>query len=194
MEAKSRSIVFLDRDGTINVDSGYVCDPDEVELLPGAADAIAQMRSKGFAIVVVSNQSAVGRGYASVEDVEATNARVQQMLYSQNPDAKIDLWCYAPDHPEQATAMRKPGIGMLGEVRKRFDFDVVNCWMVGDKSSDVEFGLNAGIPPEHCVFLYPGLSKPEAQNKAGDCPELGMTAGVHILESLSSMLSLSEFS
>ena len=188
MEVKSRPIVFLDRDGTINVDSGYVCNPDDVELLPGAADAIARIRHKGFDVVVVSNQSAIGRGYASVDDVEATNLRVQQMLYSQNSDAKIDLWCYAPDHPDHATSMRKPGVGMLDEVRRNFKFNVIDCWMAGDKPSDVEFGINAGIPPQQCVFLQSNERGDEQQSGYREIP-----TGVLVVKSLQEMVYLSAF-
>jgi histidinol-phosphate phosphatase family protein len=144
-------IVFLDRDGTINVDFGYVKNPAEVTLLPGVASALSQLRTAGFSLVVVTNQSAIGRGIASVQDVEATNVEVGRQLASEDARAVIDHWLYCPHAPEDACDCRKPKIGLLRSLRG--GYKAGSCWMVGDKWSDIQFGINAGLPPEHCVLL-----------------------------------------
>lgn len=153
MEASVTEIVFLDRDGTINVDYGYVTNPEQVELLPGAALAIARLKLAGFAIVIVTNQSAVGRGMATIEDVDNTNKYLQQLLLECNSNARIDIVCVAPDHPDHATTRRKPGVGMLDDVSRSYRFDISRCWVVGDKLTDVYFGKNAGIPPSQCLLI-----------------------------------------
>jgi len=141
----SKPIVFLDRDGTINVDHGYVFEKERLELIPGAATAIGDLKRAGFMIVVVSNQSAVGRGMATTEEVEQTNVELQRMLLEIDEDASLDVVLFCADHPDSATDRRKPGCGMLRELPSSMSFDPEVSWMIGDKVSDIEFGLNAGI-------------------------------------------------
>lgn len=152
-------IIFLDRDGTINVDHGYVTKPENVELIEGAAEAIALLKSAGYKTVVVSNQSAIGRGFASHQDVEATNFEIERQLEDVYGGALLDLIVYSADHPDQATDRRKPGIGMLRDVSIHFDIDLENSWVIGDKISDIQFGLNAGIPKEQCLLVLTGAEK-----------------------------------
>lgn len=152
-------IVFLDRDGTINIDHGYVTNPDKVDLIPGVAEAISLLKKSDFTVVIVSNQSAIGRGYASREDVDATNEEIRKKLLAEDPAAIIDLIVYSPDHPDQSTDTRKPGIGMLREVSIHYDIDLENSWVVGDKQSDVKFGLNAGLDDDHCLLVLSGEEK-----------------------------------
>lgn len=149
-------VIFLDRDGTINVDHGYVTKPENVELISGAARAIALLRSADYKIVVISNQSAIGRGFASHEDVEATNAEIERQLKNEHPEALIDLIVYAADHPDQATDRRKPGIGMLRDASLHFDIDLENSWVIGDKMSDIQFGLNVGLAKKQCLLVLSG--------------------------------------
>ena len=147
--------VFLDRDGTINVDYGYVVSPDEVELLPGAAEAIARLRNAGYRIAIVSNQSAVARGMASREDIDACNEHLLGLLREQNADALVESVLYSIDHPDTATARRKPGVGMLEDLP--WQYRPASSWMIGDKQSDVDFGKNAGLPERHCLLLGTGV-------------------------------------
>ena len=147
--------VFLDRDGTINVDYGYVVSPDDVELLPGTAEAIAQLRNAGYRIAIVSNQSAVARGMASREDVDACNERLLGLLREQNGDAVVESVLYSIDHPDTATDRRKPGVGMLRDLP--WSYRPASSWMIGDKQSDVDFGKNAGLPERHCLLLGTGV-------------------------------------
>ncbi len=157
-------VVFLDRDGTINVDSGYVYRPDELVLLPGAAKAVADFKRAGLKVVIVSNQSAIGRGMCEEVDVLRTNERLQALLLEQDADAALDAVFYSPHHPDDPASTRKPGLGMLPAIKQQFDFDPAYCWMLGDKQSDVEFGLNLGLPDNHCILLLTGAKTAVAQN------------------------------
>ena len=150
------SIVFLDRDGTVNVDYGYIKDPNNIELIQGSADAVATLNRAGYVVVIISNQSAIGRGMATHEEVQECNAQLERLLYTKNSGAIVDMIVYNPDTPDNATDMRKPCVGMLREIKKYWDFDPTKCWVVGDKISDIEFGINAGIPETHCVLVMTG--------------------------------------
>lgn len=155
--AKER-VVFLDRDGTINVDSGYVYDPENLVLIPGAGAALARLRGAGFRLVVVSNQSAIGRGMCAEAAVESTNARLRELLLEESADAVLDDIFYSPHHPDDPLSTRKPGLGMLPQITARYDFDPARSWMIGDKRTDIEFGLNLGLPAGHCVLLRPEVN------------------------------------
>ena len=154
-------VVFLDRDGTINVDHGYVFKPENVELIPGAADALAFLSVAGFKLVVVTNQSAIGRGMCSFEDVVATNMELNRKLKQENAGALLDELYIAPDAPENATDMRKPGTGMLKLLPEDWDVDYELSWMIGDKRSDLLFGKAAGIPDAQCILVETGNGKDE---------------------------------
>lgn len=146
------SIVFLDRDGTINIDHGYVTSPSRVELLPGVADAIANIKKSGFKVVVITNQSAVGRGMASVEDVLATNDEVQKQLLAHNPGALIDQILFSTTTPADNEDTRKPKTGLI----KNLKYNALTSWVIGDKDIDVQFGINAGLPEENCILVLTG--------------------------------------
>lgn len=153
------SIVFLDRDGTINYDSGYVTSPDRVELIPNAAKALARIRKAGFTLVVVSNQSAVGRGMATLADIVATNQEVQRQLLAQDSGAIIDQILFSTSAPNLGDDRRKPGIGLLSELNKEAKFVPRCSWVVGDKISDIEFGINASLPASQCILVLTGEGK-----------------------------------
>src|SRR5512144_1430285 len=110
----ARRAVFLDRDGTINEEMGYLSDPSKVALLPGAAGAIARLRDAGFLIVVLTNQSGIARGYYSEIELVAVNDALQRMLMELG--AKIDYFYHCPHHPDFGDkvdcACRKPKPGM----------------------------------------------------------------------------------
>ncbi len=151
--ALDSKVVFLDRDGTVNVDHEYVASPSQVELVPGAAEGIALLRKEGFSIVIVSNQSGIARGFMSLKDVEAVNQRVIELLAEEAPDALVDRVLICPHRPEENCACRKPEIGMLPAELK---FAPNRSWMVGDKISDLEFGWNLGLPRTQSLLVLSG--------------------------------------
>jgi D-glycero-D-manno-heptose 1,7-bisphosphate phosphatase len=144
--------VFLDRDGTINVEKNYLYRSEDLELLPGAAEGIALLCAAGFRVIVVSNQSGVGRGYYSEDDVRKLHQHLDQVL--EHYGARIDAYYYCPHHPEQgigsyrnACSCRKPLPGMLLQAAADLDIDLNNSFMVGDKLADVHAGKAAGCMP-----------------------------------------------
>ena len=148
--------VFLDRDGTINIDYGYVTEPEKIDLIDGAAQAIGELKRAGFTTIVASNQSAIGRGIATIEAVEACNSCVQNKLSQEDPDATLDLILYCGAHPDEGSPDRKPAAGMFSTAQGILPLEPENCWMVGDKQSDVGFGLTAGFPESQCLRLLSG--------------------------------------
>ena len=146
--------VFLDRDGTINVDTGYVTSPDRVELIPGVAKAMGSLARAGFRLVIVSNQSAIGRGKATAEDVEATNQQLISLLAAEDPDAWPDIILYCPHAPDEGCECRKPSVGLVKVAG--LEYDRSKSWVFGDKLSDISFGLNLGLPKEQCILVLTG--------------------------------------
>ena len=147
----SRPAVFFDRDNTLIVNSEYLGDPDEVELIPGAPEAVARARALGFAIVIVSNQSGVARGMFSEDDVRAVNARMDAMLVEADARAIVDRHEFCATHPQGKVKQyavddgrRKPKPGMFLDAAKAMDLDLKRSWLVGDAPRDVAAGHAAG--------------------------------------------------
>jgi len=156
MKAVKKKAVFLDRDGTINVEVGYLSDPEELELIPGAARAVARLNDAGFVVVVVTNQAGVARGYFTEEDVVAVNRRLVEVL--QPEGARIDGIYYCPHHPEfgdetyrKDCECRKPNTGMVRQAVDDFNIDVSRSYVVGDHVGDVLLGVNAGARSIHVL-------------------------------------------
>jgi len=137
-----RPAVFLDRDGTLIEDVGYPRDPEAVRLLDGAPEALAALRRAGFALVVVSNQSGIGRGLVSREEADAVHARFVRELRARG--VELDDVRYCPHAPEEACACRKPAAGLLLDSARELGLDLERSFMVGDKPADVEAGRTAG--------------------------------------------------
>jgi D-glycero-D-manno-heptose 1,7-bisphosphate phosphatase len=145
----TRRAVFLDRDGTINVEKDYLHRVEDFELLPGVVDAIRALKEAGFLVVVVTNQSGVGRGYYRFEDVAALHRHLQQLL--QRGGAGIDAFYICPHHPHEAQGeylrecdCRKGRPGMLLKAAAELAIDPARSFMVGDKLADLEAGERAG--------------------------------------------------
>lgn len=141
--------VFLDRDGTLNEEVGYLAHPADLRLIEGAAGAVAKLNAKGIPVVVVTNQSGIGRGYYGWDEFQAVMDRLNELLALEG--AHVDAVYAAPhhelgqgefaqaDHPD-----RKPNPGMLQRAASEHRLDLTRSWMVGDKAIDVEAGRRAG--------------------------------------------------
>jgi D-glycero-D-manno-heptose 1,7-bisphosphate phosphatase len=142
----ARRAVFLDRDGTINEEMGYLSDPSKVALLPGAAGALAKLRGAGFLLVVLTNQSGIARGYYTEKELEEVNGTLQGML--KGSGAEVDAFYFCPHHPDYGGKVncdcRKPKTGMADRAAREMSIDLTRSYFVGDKCSDVELGINAG--------------------------------------------------
>jgi D-glycero-D-manno-heptose 1,7-bisphosphate phosphatase len=146
-----RPAVFFDRDNTLIASDGYLGDPAQVKLIEGAAGAIARARKLGYATVVVSNQSGVARGMFNEDAVHAVNAKLDEMLLTENPQAIIDRHEFCPFHPEatveayrQESDLRKPKPGMICAAAEALALDLSRSWLVGDAPRDIEAGKAAG--------------------------------------------------
>jgi len=142
MSSDPRRLLFLDRDGTIIVDKGFPRDPDEVELIPGSAAAIRGLRALGLKAVVISNQSGIGRGFLTHEDVARVNARLGELLEAEG--AALDGLYYCPHAPGDGCACRKPQRTLLDRAATAFGADLSLSFFVGDKKDDVDSGRNVG--------------------------------------------------
>ena len=154
-----KNAVFLDRDGTINFDYSHVFDPKRLSILPSVSEAIFKLKNAGFLVIIITNQSCIGRALASEEAVQSTNARMIELLLQENQNATIDKILIAPDHPDRPTNRRKPNPGMIFEAAAEFNLDLKNCWVIGDKVSDPQTGLAAGIPSKQCLLVKPNQTE-----------------------------------
>jgi D-glycero-D-manno-heptose 1,7-bisphosphate phosphatase len=141
--------VFLDRDGTLNEEVDYLGDPEQLVMIPGAAAAVARLNARGVPVVVVTNQSGIGRGKYGWQDFAAVMSRMGTLLALEN--ARIDA-IYASPHHEKGQGHyavadhpdRKPNPGMLLKAAEEHGLDLAGSWMVGDKAIDLEAGRRAG--------------------------------------------------
>lgn len=137
-----RPAVFLDRDGTLCRERGYLRDPERVELLPGAAEAVALLNRRGVLAVVISNQSGVARGLIRAEELERVNRRLEELLARQG--ARLDgIYC-CPHGPEEGCECRKPRPGLAMRAARELGIDLRRSWVVGDKRSDLELARRLG--------------------------------------------------
>jgi len=147
--------VFLDRDGTLNIDYDHVFQVERIELIDGVSEAVGELRRQGFKVFIISNQSCIGRGYAKEEEVMACMKKVSDLMGQIDEDALIDESYFAPDHPDNPSERRKPSPGMILEAISKYNLDKASCWIIGDKLSDPMAGINAGFKAGNCVLLEP---------------------------------------
>jgi len=145
----SRSAIFIDRDGTINKDIGYVSGPEELIIYPWAAEAIRLINESGLKAIVITNQSGVARGLYTEETLSAIHDRMTSELAREG--ARIDATYYCPHHPEigderyrRACECRKPGPGMLLQAAREHEIDLARSFVIGDKASDINLATGAG--------------------------------------------------
>lgn len=135
--------VFVDRDGTLNEDRGYVTSPEQLVVFPGVLKALTRLNQLGVRVILLTNQSAIGRGFMTAQDLERIHQKFEDLLRDQ--DGKLDAIYYCPHHPDEDCACRKPNIAMIQEAAQQFSLDLSLCYVVGDKCSDVEAAHRAGV-------------------------------------------------
>jgi D-glycero-D-manno-heptose 1,7-bisphosphate phosphatase len=158
-----RRAVFLDRDGTINEEVGYLSNPEEFVLIDGSAEAVLKLNQAGLLVVVVSNQSGVARGYFTEDDVKRVNEKMTEEL--EKVGARLDAIYYCPHHSEFGDEKyraecncRKPMPGMVEEAKRKFDIDVSRSFVVGDHAGDIELAHNVGASS---IFVLTGHGREE---------------------------------
>jgi D-glycero-D-manno-heptose 1,7-bisphosphate phosphatase len=175
VEAGKRRAVFLDRDGTINVEVDYLSKREDFVLIEGSAEAIKLLNNAGFLVVVVTNQSGVARGYFTEEDITKVN---DKMLFDLNvAGAFVDAVYYCPHHPDFGGEKygidcncRKPKVGMVEEAQGEFEIDINESFVVGDHKGDIELGKNAGARTVH-VLTGHGVEEGKKLEEAGIVPD-----------------------
>jgi D-glycero-D-manno-heptose 1,7-bisphosphate phosphatase len=133
--------VFVDRDGTIMEDADYCSDPKEVEIFPGVPESLRRLKSNGFKLIIITNQSGIGRGFFTIEQYRAVEAEVLRQL----GDGLIDASYFCPDVPGQHSSCRKPAPDMILQAAREHRIDLSRSFFIGDKEIDAECGRNAGV-------------------------------------------------
>lgn len=176
--------VFLDRDGTLIDDPGYLNHPDQIRLLDGAAEGLRELADLGYKLVVVSNQSAVARGMVSEEMLERIHERLREVLRSEG--ISLDAIYYCPYHPDgvipeysKTSEWRKPEPGMLLTAAEEMDIDLSQSWMVGDKPSDVLAGQNAGC---RTILIRSGPAARDAETGQPDHIAVNMREAANMIK------------
>lgn len=168
-----RPAVFLDRDGSLNADLGFVSRPEDIRWLPGVAAALARLRWADYLLIVVTNQSGIARGYYDVPAMQALHDWMNAELRTQG--AHIDAFYHCPHHPDisGACTCRKPAPGMLLRAADDWFIDLERSWMIGDKMSDIIAGRAAGCTP---ILLTTDIALPDEEPALLRAASLGEAA------------------
>lgn len=158
--------VFLDRDGTVNVEKDYLHRTEDLEFEENIPETLKYLYDKGYKLIIVSNQSGIARGYFTVQDVEHLHSFMRKK--AEDAGFKIEKFYYCPHHPEGTVpefsfecSCRKPGTGLIDQAVKDFDIDVSASYMIGDKAADMIAGKRAGLTT---ILVGTGYGKETAEN------------------------------
>lgn len=146
--------ILCDRDGTIIVDKHYLSNPTDVELLPTVQEGILLLQQHGYFIGIISNQSGVGRGYFTTDDVDACNSAMSSLITPQGNCFTSIMYC--PHSPEEQCICRKPALGMWHEIQQLHQLEAQHTVMIGDKKEDILFAINAQFPLAFLVYTGKG--------------------------------------
>ena len=162
-----RKAVFLDRDGTLNIEKSYLSDPDQLVIFPDVIPSLQQLIEDDYLLFVVTNQSGIGRGYYTEEDMHRVNQRLVEVLKPEGITFKKIY--FAPEAPEAPSYGRKPSPQFLLDAAEEFDLSLADSYMVGDKPSDIECGWNAGVRASILVRTgYGAESEPKMDARRSD--------------------------
>lgn len=165
-----RPAVFLDRDGTLIREVDFCRDPSQVQAVPGAPEALRQLQEAGYVLVIITNQSGIGRGYFTREDFE----RVQAETLWQLRPADILATYFDDSTPDQPSERRKPSPKMIEEAARDHGLDLARSWMVGDRTGDIECGRRAGV---RTVLVETGYGRDHLDCRADAVvPDIGHAA------------------
>lgn len=165
---------MLDRDGTLIYERHYLADPDGVELLPGVIEGLKAIRKMGLGLVVVTNQSGIGRGLFDLSMLDKVHERMKRLLSYHG--VELDGIYYCPHLPETHCDCRKPAVGMALRAAKELNFEPGEGFMVGDKNVDVQLGKNLGATT---VLVLTGYGQDEMERSAVNTD--------HVIKSLSEL-------
>jgi len=176
--------VFIDRDGTLSEEAGYINHPERFRLFPYAGQAIKHLNENGWLAIVTTNQAGVARGYFAEELIETVHQSMRDEL--QKTGARLDAIYYCAHHPSVGEPpyrldcdCRKPKPGLIKRAASDFDIDLKNSWMVGDRYGDIQFARNAGVKS---AFVLSGYGKGEWENQRQSWAEQPDMVGNDLLE------------
>ena len=155
-------VVFLDRDGVINKEVGYLHKIEDFEFIDGVFDACLDFQSSGYKIIIVTNQSGIERGYYSEEDFQMVTKWMLNQFKQHNIQILDVFFC--PHGPDSNCDCRKPKPGMFLEAREKYSINMHNSWMIGDKEADIQAANSAGI--SNTVLVKSGHDIDEKNSKA----------------------------
>jgi D-glycero-D-manno-heptose 1,7-bisphosphate phosphatase len=141
-DSRQRRFIILDRDGTIIEECEYLSEPEQVTLIPGAGAALRELQQIGFGLVVITNQSGVGRGFFDEAQLQRVHEHLRELL--EREGVELDGLYVCPHKPEDDCACRKPRLGLLQKAAGELGFNLANCIVIGDKDCDIEMGHAAG--------------------------------------------------
>jgi D-glycero-D-manno-heptose 1,7-bisphosphate phosphatase len=186
--------LFMDRDGTISEEVGYVNHPSRFRLFPYSAAAVKKLNENDWLAIVVTNQAGVARGYFSENVVVAIHDQLKRQL--ENERAQIDAIYYCAHHPTVGEPpyrldcdCRKPKAGLIKRATEDFDIDLPASWMVGDRYSDVELAHNAGL---RCAFVLSGYGRGEWEYQRAAWKLQPDLVCENLLEAVESILSFDQ--
>ena len=160
-----RPAVFLDRDGTLMEEEHYCSDPEQVRIIPGVPEALRALKDAGYRLVIITNQSGIGRGYYTLADYEAVQARLPRPARRGADRRHIFLPGSAR---RRRSPRRKPAPGMVMEAARDLGLDLARSWFIGDKAVDVQCGRNAGMRP---ILVLTGHGARAGRRGRGVCGE-----------------------
>lgn len=170
-----KKALFIDRDGVINKEHDYVHKIEEFEFIEGVFDALKYAQARGYLLIVITNQSGIGRGYYGEDDFFKLSEWMVEVLREKG--IHIDRIYHCPHAPGEGCDCRKPETGMIERAVKDFEIDLKTSWLVGDKESDIKAALNAGIP--HHILV-----------RSGHAVDEGKTAAKHVCNTLNEAVRL----
>ncbi|HTK25972.1 MAG TPA: HAD family hydrolase [Pyrinomonadaceae bacterium] len=135
-----RKAVFIDRDGTLIEEVNFLSRVEDLRFFPFTLEAVKLLKDNGFLVIVVTNQSGIGRSIYGEDDMHAIHDEIQSHV-----DGRLDEFYFCPHRPDEGCRCRKPNLGMIEDARRDFGIDFNRSWIVGDKKLDVETGFNAGL-------------------------------------------------
>jgi D-glycero-D-manno-heptose 1,7-bisphosphate phosphatase len=163
----SRRFVLLDRDGTINEEVGYVLRPDELHLIPGAAEALRELQALGVGLAVLTNQSPIGRGMMTPAELDEIHDRLRDLLA--DGGVTLDRIEVCPHRPDEGCACRKPGTLMVERAAAALGFDPAASWMIGDHARDMRLGRAVGA---RTYLVLTGHGAEEIENARADADHI----------------------
>ena len=137
-------VVFLDRDGVINIEKNYLYKIEDFEFIDGVFESLKYLQELGYKLVIITNQSGIGRGYYTFEQYEKLTLWIKEQFKKSDIDIS-EIFC-CPHAPDKNCSCRKPNIGMIEQTTKIIDIDYKNSWLIGDKDSDIQTAYNVNIP------------------------------------------------